>query len=125
MHFRYARHTDNLVKLTEFYTVILGFRVLGSFENHDDYDGVFLGKKGLAWHLEFTTSKDKAKHSFDPDDALVFYPETKIAYEAILAKLKEFRVQIIKAKNPFWNQYGIMFKDPDGFNIVLSDLRIE
>ena len=51
MHFRYARHSNNLAALTGFYTQILNFEVLGNFENHEAYDGVFLGKKDLDCHL--------------------------------------------------------------------------
>ena len=125
MQFRYARHSNDLAKLIDFYTKILAFEVLGSFENHDGYDGVFLGKQGLAWHLEFTSSEDKAEHSTDPDDALVFYPKSKQEYQAILLNLKKYKIKTIKAKNPYWRKYGLMFQDPDGFNIILSDLQIQ
>ncbi len=125
MHFRYARHTNNLEDLVDFYTKILNFEVLGDFKNHDDYDGVFLGKESEDWHLEFTISKNTAKHFSDPDDALVFYPKTKAAWQAILVNLKENKIKTIKAQNPYWNKYGILFQDPDGFNIILSDLKIK
>ena len=59
MEFRSARHTDNLKLIEEFYTQIIGLNVLFSFENHNDYSGVFI-QPGLDWHLEFTTSKNKA-----------------------------------------------------------------
>jgi len=97
---------------------------LGDFKNHDGYDGIFLGRKDLDWHLEFTSSKDKAVHQTDPDDALIFYPKTKASYQAILDNLAKYKVKTIKAKNPYWQKYGFMFQDSDGFNIIVCDLKI-
>lgn len=48
---RVARHTDNLDLMIEFYCKYLNFEVLGEFENHNSYDGVFIGKKDLEWYL--------------------------------------------------------------------------
>lgn len=76
MKFRYARHTSDLEKLETFYTEILDFDILGGFENHDGYDGLFLGKKDTDWHLEFTKSDELANQIFDEDDILVFYPDS-------------------------------------------------
>lgn len=73
MIFRVARHTSNIKKLSHFYSSILGFEVLGSLKNHDNYDGVFLGKRNENWHIEFTQSNEASKAVFDEDDILVFY----------------------------------------------------
>ena len=73
MKFRYARHTNDLHSITEFYTKVVGLEKLGSFENHSCYNGVFLGYPNMDWHLEFTTSNEKPKHSPGDDDLLVFY----------------------------------------------------
>ena len=56
MTFRYARHTNNLEQLKSFYIDVLGLELLGGFENHDGYDGAFIGKQDENWHLEFTQS---------------------------------------------------------------------
>ena len=123
MTFRIARHTDNLNSITDFYTQILGLTILGNFENHDNYDGVFLGKKGLDWHLEFTTSPEKSQHQFDEDDILIFYPISSAEYENILNQIELNNISVIKAKNPYWNKNGVTIKDPDGFNVIISDLK--
>lgn len=125
MEFRSARHTDNLKQIEEFYTKIIGLKVLFSFENHNDYSGVFLGKQGLNWHLEFTTSNDKAEHQFDVEDILVFYPTQKAEYDKMVEQIKAHNIEIIKSKNPFWNDNGIMIQDPDGFRVIVSHLRIK
>jgi catechol 2,3-dioxygenase-like lactoylglutathione lyase family enzyme len=125
MEFRSARHTDNLQQLEEFYTNIIGLKVLFSFENHNDYSGVFLGKQGLNWHLEFTTSNDKAEHQFDVEDVLVFYPTEKAEYDKIVEQIEVNNIEILKSKNPFWNDNGIMIQDPDGFGVIVSHLKIK
>ena len=123
MTIRIARHTSNLELITEFYTKVIGLEILGSFQDHDGYNGVFLGKAGLSWHLEFTQSAQPPRHIFDEDDLLVFYPETAEAYEAMLRRMKDQHVQSLPAKNPYWNANGILLKDPDGYGVVLSGLR--
>ena len=124
MTFRIARHTNNLKPIIDFYIQVLGLTILGNFENHDNYDGVFLGKEGLDWHLEFTTSTEKAKHQSDEDDMLIFYPNTQQEYNAIITNIKQNNIAILKAKNPYWNKYGVMIKDPDGYNMVISNLKV-
>lgn len=123
MQFRYARHTNNLHLLEIFYTSILGFEVLGNFTNHDGYDGVFIGKSELNWHLEFTQSTEKVTHAFDEDDLLVFYPEFSSEYSTILQKIENERIKFIEPKNLYWKNNGKMIVDPDGFRIVISNLK--
>ncbi|WP_395061561.1 VOC family protein [Flavobacterium sp.] len=124
MTFRYARHTNNLEQLKSFYIDVLSLELLGSFENHDGYDGVFIGKQEENWHLEFTQSDEIAHHTFDEDDLLVFYPNSKLEFELLQEKLEHHSVVFMQSKNPYWNENGIQFLDPDGFRIVVSHLRI-
>ena len=124
MTFRFARHTNDLNAIKSFYLMVLGFELLGDFENHDTYDGVFLGFPDADWHLEFTTSDEKADHHFDEDDILVLYPETQHRYDSLLERLTENNIGLIASKNPYWNENGKMFLDPDGYRIVLSPLKI-
>jgi len=51
---RVARPTDNLPGVVQFYRDGLGFEVLYEFHDHDGFDGIMLGHKGAAYHLEFT-----------------------------------------------------------------------
>lgn len=123
MTFRIAQHTNNLKPIIEFYTQILGLTVLGNFENHDNYDGVFLGKESLDWHLEFTTSTEQVQYQFDEDDILVFYPSSQQEYDTIINNIKQNNIAILTAKNPYWNKNGVLIKDPDGYNVVISNLK--
>lgn len=125
MILRSARHTNNIAALQSFYTEILNLKVLGRFNNHQDYDGVFLGNDNENWHLEFTQSKEPANHRFDEDDVLVFYPQTKTEYDSILSTIEQGSIAIHQAKNPYWNENGILIKDPDGYGIIISNLRVE
>ena len=123
MILRVARHTNNLKKIENFYLNILGFERMGGFQNHNNYDGVFIGKTGLDWHFEFTQSETKANHKFDEDDIIVLYPDTIRKYNMLLESLLENDIPRITAINPYWNENGQMFQDPDGYRIVVSPLK--
>jgi catechol 2,3-dioxygenase-like lactoylglutathione lyase family enzyme len=123
MNLRIARHTNNLEKIEDFYVNILGFERLGGFQNHNNYDGVFIGELGLDWHFEFTQSEAKANHTFDEDDVIVLYPKTILEYDNLIKSILGNNISIITSKNPYWNENGKMFLDPDGFRIIISDLK--
>jgi len=120
MKFRYARHTNNLNAIIEFYTNILGLERLGAFENHSNYNGVFLGLPKLSWHIEFTESNEKAEHKADRDDLIVFYIKSIKELNRIQEKAIEHKVPIVKPKNPYWQKNGIELRDPDDFGIILT-----
>jgi catechol 2,3-dioxygenase-like lactoylglutathione lyase family enzyme len=122
MTLRVARHTNDLEKIENFYIAVLGFERLGGFQNHNGYDGVFIGKTNLGWHFEFTKSADVANHSFDEDDITVLYPDTILEYTNLINSISK-NVSFITSKNPYWNQNGKMFLDPDGYRIVISNLK--
>lgn len=124
MTFRFARHTNNLRQLQSFYVAILGLEILGNFKNHNGYDGIFLGHRNENWHLEFTKSEEIVSFNFGDEDVLVFYPDTRLEYERILDHIENSSVKTIEAKNPYWNENGKMFLDPDGYRIVISDLKV-
>ncbi len=123
MFLRVARHTNDLRKIEDFYVNILGFEVLGGFEKHNNYDGIFLGKSGLDWHFEFTQSDIKANHSFDEDDIIVLYPKTISDYNELINKIIHRNIATITPVNPFWKENGKMIQDPDGYRIVISPLK--
>ena len=51
---RVARATDRLQEVVRFYVAGLGLEQLGSFEDHDGFDGVIIGAPGVPYHFEFT-----------------------------------------------------------------------
>jgi len=123
MELRVARHSNNLDQLIRFYSDLLGLKLLGSFKDHDGYNGIFLGKEGLSWHLEFTSSSSPAKHDSDEDDLLVFYCQSEEEYASINARFKKEGISTIKSKNPYWNNHGSYYLDPDGFGIIIAKKR--
>lgn len=125
MTFRFARHTNNLQQLKSFYINVLGFELLGGFENHSGYDGIFIGKSNENWHLEFTKSDEAVAFNFSEEDILVFYPNTKLEFEVIHDKLLANKIEFIEARNPYWNENGKMILDPDGYRVVISNLKIK
>ena len=125
MTFRFARDTNNLEQLKSFYIDILGLELLGGFENHEGYDGVFIGKLNENWHLEFTKSDEIVTFNFGEEDILVFYPNTKLEFELIHNRIESHSIKFIDSKNPYWNENGKMILDPDGYRVVISHLKIE
>lgn len=119
MKFRYARHTNNLKVLSEFYTNVLGLEKLGGFKNHSNYNGVFLGLPNKDWHIEFTESDEKAEHNPDEDDLLVFYMSI-VEMDTVRSNIEKYKVPSVKSKNPYWQEHGIEVKDPDGFGVVIA-----
>ncbi len=120
MEFRYARHTSDLLLLKQFYTQIVGLENLGGFRDHNSYDGLFLGIPGTGWHLEFTVSGEKPDHTFDEDDALVFYVNSNEELLKIRDRISKNNIVFETPKNPYWVKNGIMVSDPDGFKIIFS-----
>lgn len=122
MVLRYARHTTDLKRIETFYTNMIGLQKLGKFENHNGYDGVFLGYPGSLWHLEFTVSTDIPERKFDDDDLLVFYVFSEIEMASIKRRIEREQIQTEVPKNPYWKNNGIMISDPDGYKIVFAKI---
>ncbi len=120
MKFRVARHTSKIDPIIIFYQSILGLEVLGSFKNHNGYDGIFLGVKDENWHLEFTISEYSPNHCPDEDDLLVFYAISENHYKKLIAAFKEHKIIEVEPKNNYWKENGITFLDPDGFRVVIA-----
>jgi hypothetical protein len=124
MRFRQARHTNILKPIIDFYTQIIGLKVLAKFESHEGYDGVFIGLEDAfasenSWHLEFTVSWEQPMHRPDEDDLLVFYPNTTEEYDTILKKLEFANIKRYRPKNNYWQRNGVSVLDPDGYGVVI------
>jgi len=124
MQFRYARHTNQLNELENFYTSVLGFKKLVEFKDHDGYDGVFLGIEGLDWHIEFTQTNEKIVRDFDEDDLLVLYPENQSLFDDLILSIKNNDISFHQPKNPYWKENGFLIQDPDGYGIIISPIKI-
>jgi catechol 2,3-dioxygenase-like lactoylglutathione lyase family enzyme len=119
---RVARATDQLDEVVRFYTRGLGLTVLGSFQDHDGFDGMMLGRPGAIYHLEFT---HKRGHSVGraptQDNLLVFYiPDSSQWHEAI-DRMRAAGYEPVPSFNPYWDRSGRTFEDPDGYRVVLQN----
>jgi catechol 2,3-dioxygenase-like lactoylglutathione lyase family enzyme len=116
MQARIARHTQRLDDLVRFYRDGIGLIEIGSFHDHDGYSGVFLGIPGTGAHLELTSGGEHAAPEPHPESLLVLYLGGGEAVDAVAARLG---VEPVAAANPYWNEHGLTFEDPDGFRVVL------
>ena len=123
MVFRYARHTEDLLRMELFYTRVVGLDKLGEFENHQGYNGIILGLAGIDWQLEFTTSSQKPQRKFDDDDTLVFYLRTEDEFIGARKRIADSGVSTEIPRNPYWSANGIMISDPDGHHVIFTQLR--
>ena len=121
-HLRVARPTDDLVAVVAFYRDALGFDVLYEFRDHDGFDGVMLGRKGAAYHLEFTRKAGhKAGRAPTEDNLLVFYLPDEAEWRAAVERMERAGHAPVRAFNAYWDRRGRTFEDPDGYRVVLQN----
>ena len=117
---RIARPTDKLKELIQFYQQGLGLNIIGSFEGHDGYDGVMLGMPDASIHLEFTQHVNGSPCPAPTrDNLLVFYFESKEAYQSAVDQLKQAGAKEVEPENGYWIGKSTSFEDPDGWGVVL------
>ncbi|HEY1235332.1 MAG TPA: VOC family protein [Candidatus Binatia bacterium] len=123
-HLRVARATDNLAGVVQFYRDGLGFEVLYEFDDHDGFDGIMLGHKRAAYHLEFTHKQGHtAGRAPTEDNLLVFYLPDETEWQQAVQRLERCGYKPVKAFNPYWDKQGKTFEDPDGYRVVLQNER--
>jgi catechol 2,3-dioxygenase-like lactoylglutathione lyase family enzyme len=120
--FRVARSTHQLEKIIDFYNKGLGLKIIGSFANHEGYDGVMFGLPGVNYHLEFTQHIN-ATPIVPPseDNLLVFYMPKLELRDEIVTRLDLMGYHSVEPENPYWKLKGITICDPDGWRIVLQN----
>lgn len=119
---RVARPSNDIDKLSRFYHDGLGLDVLFRFENHAGFDGIIFGKRGSPFHFEFTTRRGHiGTGTPTKEDLLVFYiPELAEWHTAIRRVLGAGFVPV-RSANPYWDQTGVTFVDPEGYRVVLEN----
>jgi len=120
-HLRIARPTDNLPEIIRFYCDGLGFEVVGSFEDHDGFDGVMLGHVGLSYHLEFTHHRGRhVGRAPSKENLLVFYLPESDEREQAVDRMVASGYEPVASYNPYWDKRGKTFEDADGYRVVLE-----
>ena len=120
-HLRVARPSDNFEEVVRFYREGLGFDLLGSFIDHDGFDGVMLGHPGQPYHLEFTRHRGHpAGRAPSQDNLLVFYLPDPTEWEEAVERMLQHGFAPVPSYNPYWDARGKTFEDADGYRVVLQ-----
>ena len=118
---RVARPTDHMEEVIRFYTEGIGFSILGSFEDHQGFDGVMLGWPGAAYHLEFTRKHGhSAGRAPTQDNLLVFYISDKQKWLNATERMAAAGYRPVASFNPYWDRLGQTYEDPDGYRVVIQ-----
>ena len=121
-HLRIARPTDDLAAVVTFYRDGLGLDVLYEFRDHEGFDGVMLGRSGTPYHLEFTSrAGHRVGRAPTSDNLLVFYLPDEREWRAAVARLERAGHRPVSSFNPYWDERGRTFEDPDGYRVVLQN----
>jgi len=121
-HLRIARPVHDLERTQSMYREGLGLRVIGSFQDHDGFDGVMMGAPGLHYHFEFTRCKaHPVAASPTPEDLAVFYIPDATEWERVSASMQAAGFEAIASFNPYWDVRGRTFEDADGYRVVLQN----
>jgi catechol 2,3-dioxygenase-like lactoylglutathione lyase family enzyme len=119
---RVARPTNNLDEVVRFYRDGLGLSELGSFNDHDGFDGIMLGVPDQQYHLEFTRQRGhEAGPAPTKDNLLVFYIPDAALWQRAIERMIAHGYQPVQSYNPYWDRHGRTFEDPDGYRVVLQN----
>lgn len=119
---RVARATDRLDAVVRFYVEGLGFVQLGSFADHEGFDGVMIGIPGADYHLEFTHQRGHSVgRAPTRENLLVFYLPDKTEWEAAVERMQTAGYAPVVSLNPYWDRHGRTFEDADGYRVVLQN----
>ncbi|MBO0359925.1 VOC family protein [Hymenobacter sp. BT186] len=123
---RVARPTDQLAAVLRFYRDGLGLVELASFVAHNGFDGVMLGHPNAPYHLEFTHQPGhEVGRAPTADNLLVFYLPDAAEWQAAVQRLRAAGFAPVASYNPYWDQLGVTFEDPDGYRVVLQQTAWE
>jgi len=100
----------------------LGLMIIGSFQDHDGFDGVMLGHPKSPYHLEFTNrAGHRAGRAPTEDNLLVFYIPDEDEWHQICENMEIAGFIPVSSFNPYWELNGRTFEDIDGYRIVLQN----
>lgn len=120
-HLRIARPVRDLPRSVAMYMQGLGLERLGGFSGHSGFDGVMLGNRDSAFHLEFTVCHE---HPIQPtptqEDLLVFYVADRDAWSQGCRAMLDAGFKEVQPFNPYWAQRGRTFEDRDGYRTVIQ-----
>jgi len=119
---RVARPTGRLDEVVRFYRDGVGLVEVASFQNHDGFDGVMLGMHGSPYHLEFTQQRGHiAGRAPSQENLLVFYLPDQTEWRTAVDRMMAAGFAPVASHNPYWDQLGVTFEDPDGYRVVFQN----
>jgi catechol 2,3-dioxygenase-like lactoylglutathione lyase family enzyme len=113
---RIARPSRDLAAAERFWVHGMGLEVL--YRVTDGHRLLMVGWTNASWHLELVEDRD-IKPRPTEEDLLVLYLGQPAA-EELLTRLRASGGQEVPARNPYWDDWGVTFEDPDGYRLVLS-----
>ena len=120
-HLRVARPVSDIERTREMYCRGLGLHVIGSFVDHDGFDGVMVGSPGAGYHFEFTRSRTRTvSPSPSVEDLLVLYIPDEREWLALCSSMQAAGFKQVGAFNPYWERAGRTYEDADGYRVVLE-----
>lgn len=100
----------------------LGLRVLGTFEDHEGFDGAMLGLPGAEFHFEFTRCRaHPVAATPTPEDLTVFYLPAIAEWESACVNMLAAGFKPVSSLNPYWEARGRTYQDHDGYRVVLQN----
>ena len=118
---RIARPVGDLSVSVAMYKRGLGLRELGGFRDHDGFDGVMLEIPGQSFHFEFTYCRTHpVRPAPTPEDLVVLYVPGPAAWQSRCDAMREAGFREVVSFNPYWQQHGRTFQDPDGYRVVIE-----
>jgi len=122
LQFRVSRCVSEGIVIVQIFLSSGRSTALYQFTDHDGFDGVMLGHKDAGYHLEFT---HKGNHysgkAPTQENLLVFYLPGREVWQHAVKRLEDHGYESIRSFNPYWDQRGKTFEDPDGYRVVLQN----
>lgn len=119
---RVARPTLDLDRARSFYEHTIQLRLLGSFADHDGFDGVIFGLPDNRAQLEIVRSPHNDIPAPSAEDALVLYHSDRASGD-LVTRLRQAGTPDVTddpAINPYWPRNGArVFRDPDGYRLIV------
>jgi hypothetical protein len=118
-HIRIARPAAHFAAAKKFWIEGIGLDLLGETDGTAEggHALAFLGFPLASWHLELVDTQEFMPVS-TLEDLFVIYLAAPVD-EATIARIAAAGGTRVTARNPYWDKYGVSFKDPDGYLCVL------
>ena len=122
-HLRIARPTLDLDRAERFWTQGVGMSTLYRSRRADPENLTMVGFPGAGWHIELThdPASPVTPHS-TVEDLVVIYLDGEVP-AALIDRIREHGGNVVQHPNPYWNEWGVTFVDPDSYHLVLSRER--